>query len=430
MTGADSALLTKPLKVAVLVDLPRSEGSGGHVKCWENIAKSVATGPASLDMTVYFSGEKREEALAPHVRFRQLPPIFSTARLKFLPYMPDTTDLAPYHARLAGELKKYDVIHTTDGYFAFAQTAANISRRYGIPLVTSFHTDTPSYARIFTRQTIDQWVGRWPKIRSFLNDRLQIPEKQGRAMEAKLAKHLAACRFALVSRPEDQAVAERILSPSRVKALRLGIDKQMFGSHRRDRAGLMQHCGLKPDRFTALFVGRVDIGKNIYTLIEAAERLIAEGMPLHVLIAGVGPAEADVKRRLGADATIAGYVKPDELARLYASVDVLTLTSEVEIRSMVGGEALVSGCPVLVSEKSGIAPLFDNTSAMQVVAGGGEEWAVALKSLMQNTQKLEAMRESATSYAKSHLAGWDQVLAEDLLPVWQRAYSEAQKTAV
>ena len=40
-------------------------------------------------------------------------------------------------------------------------------------------------------------------------------------------------------------------------------------------------------------------------------------------------------------------MKPDELARLYASVDLVALSSEVEIRSMVGVEAMASGCPVL-----------------------------------------------------------------------------------
>ena len=417
------------IRVAALVDLPRAASSGGHVKCWERIAKAASESQLPLDLTIYFSGRGADEVLAPHVRLRHLPPVFSTANLKFLPYMPDTTDLASWHKKLAKELIQYDLIHTTDGFFNFAQTAAKISRKSGIPLVTSFHTDTPSYARIFTKQTIDSLTSFWPNLNSKLVTEWNLPEKQGRKMERKLAEHIRTASYALVTRPEDQTIAESILGGGKVKPLRLGIDKNMFGTHRADRTLMLNDLSIPPDKIVALFVGRVDVGKNIYTLIEAAEALIKKGMPLHVLIAGVGPAEADVKKRLEKHATLLGYVKPEELARLYASVDVLTITSEIEIRSMVGGEALVSGCPVLVSEKSGIAPLFHNTPAMQPVSGGAENWIKALTDFVSNTGKQQLMRMAAINYGENYLTSWDKVLTEDLFPVWQRAVSDARQRA-
>jgi hypothetical protein len=112
------------LRVAVLVDLPRSPQSGGHVKCWERLALAAAQAGLPLDLTVYFSGHLPDENLGPHTRFRYLPPVFSTTSLKFLPYVPDHTDLAPYHPRLARELGQYNVIHTTDGFFAAASRSS------------------------------------------------------------------------------------------------------------------------------------------------------------------------------------------------------------------------------------------------------------------------------------------------------------------
>jgi glycosyltransferase involved in cell wall biosynthesis len=215
-----------------------------------------------------------------------------------------------------------------------------------------------------------------------------------------------------------------------VKPLRLGIDKKMFGTHRADRAGIQHNYNIRPDKIIALFVGRVDIAKNIYTLVAAAELLLAKGLPVHVIVAGVGPALEDVRKRLGGNVSTPGYVKPEELARLYASVDILTLTSEVEIRSMVGGEALISGCPVLVSEKSGIAPLYNNTPAMEVIASGADNWATALEANGFNAHKRELMRMAAISYGEHSLASWHDVLAEDLFPVWQQAAAEKNgKTA-
>ena len=343
--------------------------------------------------------------------------------------MPDSTDLSPWHGRLARELAAYDLIHTTDGYFAFARTAAKISARYGIPLTTSFHTDTPSYARIFTRQTIDSLTAGWPALRDILLDNLDMPEKQGRAMERKLAAHVRASRYALWTRDEDRDFAEHILGAERVKPLRLGIDKKMFGPHRANREGVCARYGMPKDKIIILFVGRVDVGKNIYTLIEACEKLLGRGVPLHLAVAGVGPAEADVKSRLGQYASLLGYVKPDNLAALYASVDALALVSEVEIRSMVGGEALVSGCPVLVSAKSGIAPLFGNTTAMRVVEGGSAPWAEALNNFAANPDACQSMRATALDYAAGHLPGWGDVLAQDLFPIWQKAAAEAKRKA-
>ena len=412
----------KPIRVAALVDLPRSPEAGGHVKCWERLAEAAADGELPLDLTVYFSGRHHTENLGPGARLAHLPPLFSTAQLKFLPYVPDHTDLAPYHPRLARELGSYDVIHTTDAFFAFARTAEGISRRRGIPLVTSFHTDTPSYTRIFTRQTIESRFGAsWP-ARKLIDD-WNLPERQGRRMDQRLVQHLRRCAYVAATRPEDHALAESIVGRSRVGHLRLGIDKRLFGPHRADRARVESELGLPKDRILILFVGRLDVGKNIHTLVDAIAALRAEGLPLHLITAGVGPAEPEIRRKLGTAATIAGFVQPCELARLYASVDLVALSSEVEIRSMVGVEAMASGCPVLVSKKSGVAELFDDTPAMRVVESGVPAWTEALRQTTACARSRDYMRAAALDYARRHLAGWREVLDEDLFSLWREAVS-------
>ena len=412
------------LKVAALIDLPRSPQAGGHVKCWERVAAAAANTPLPLDLTVYFSGPEKTEKLGPHALIRQLPPVFSTAKLKFLPYVPDHTDLAPYHFRLARELKSFDVLHTTDGFFAFARTAERISRRCKIPLVTSFHTDTPSYTRIFTRQTIERLIGTGWLGRKMIED-WQLPERQRRAMDERLKQHVRACRYALVTRAEDHELAESLLDKEHVHHLRLGADRKMFGPHRQDRAGIESTYNIPPNRLVVLFVGRLDVGKNIYTLVDAMKKLIEEGLPLHLVTAGIGPAAEDIKKLLGEHASVPGFVAPPELARLYASVDVLALASEVEIRSMAGVEALTSGCPVLVSEKSGVADLFDHTPAMRTVQSGVEPWAEALRAFAKNPALQKQMQVIAIDYSRDHIASWHDVLAEDLFAVWQKAANGA-----
>ena len=417
----NSASLSRPLRVAVLVDLPRSAASGGHVKGWESRAKAVAASDIPLDLTIFFSGTPHTEMLSPNVRLKHLPPVFSTKNLSFLPYVPDHTDLAPYHPALAKELESFDVIHTTDGYFAFARTAERVSRKHGIPLVTSFHTDTPSYARIFTRNTLQTIFGK-NRLSNFLIETCRIPEKQEQKMINRLKMHLSCCSDALLVRPEDAALAEGVLGKTHCHYLRVVSDKKRFNPERADKKQIEQQYNVPSGRFIALFVGRLDIGKNIYTLIEAVEQLIKKGKAIHLITAGLGPAAQDLQKRLGNHVTVAGLVDPDSLGQLMASCDVLSFPSEVEIRSFVSVEALASGLPVIVSEKSGIKQLIQAGDGLRSVSGGVEAWATTLEMLMDDPALVEASRKASINYAAEHIISWQECMAHDFLPVWQSAY--------
>ena len=149
----------RPLKVGVLVDLALTPEAGGHVKCWQRLAEAAVEYPDELDLTVHFSGkEPRRIELSPTVRYVLLPPVFSTARL--VREVPDHTDLAPWHPRLAAALGDYEIIHTTDAFFCYARTAVRFARRRGVPVVSSIHTNTPEYARITTAKLLERRLGR------------------------------------------------------------------------------------------------------------------------------------------------------------------------------------------------------------------------------------------------------------------------------
>ena len=418
------------IKVAVLVDLPRTAEAGGHVKCWERLASAVAQDPTMpLDLTVYFSGAAPDEILAPHVRLRHLPPVFSTANLKFLPYVPDHTDLAPHHPQLATELPQYDLIHTTDAYFAFSRTATRIAKRYNIPLTTSPHTDTPAYTRIFTQKTLDELLGGGSWLHHLLTDTWNLPLRKEKEMADKLKRHMAACRAVLVFRTEDRLTAESVMEKARIHNVRLGVDMGLFQPAKRDRAGIERDYKIPEGRIILLFVGRVDIGKNIYTLADAVAHQISKGKLLHLVVAGKGPAMDDVAHILGDNVTLAGYVPPAELARLYASVDAFALSSEVEIRSMAVTEALASGCPVLASEKTGIAGLFNHTPAMKMVGSDIDNWSAAIGEFAASPALQTTMRTGAVDYCQKNLADWHAVMKEDVIPAWQNVVRAAQPKA-
>ena len=377
-------------------------------------------GDAPFDLTVYFSGEGPDEILNAHVRLRHLPPIFSTARLKFLPYVPDHTDLSPYHPRLARELPRYDLIHATDGFFSFARTAERIARLRAIPLTSSIHTDTPAYARIFTRQTIDKLCARWPWMKRKLIEDLDIPERQGLRMDRRLQDHLRRCAGAFATRAQDRALAAQVLGAARAWNLHLGVDKAMFGPHRRDVEGVRRDYADSAGASHRAVCRARRCGQEC--LAPDRRRRARDRR-------GRAAASGDRRRRpVGGRSrapprghvSLPGFVKPEELARLYASVDFLALPSEVETGSMATTEAIASGCPALVAESSGSLAIYDETPAIHAVGSGVEAWTAALRELVHDRDKVAAMRAAALDYGAAQLASWRDIFKEDLLRGWRR----------
>jgi glycosyltransferase involved in cell wall biosynthesis len=343
-----------------------------------------------------------------------LPPIFSTSKLKFLPYVPAHTDLAPFHPALARELPDYDLLHTTDAYFAFARTAERYAQWNKIPLVTSFHTDTPAYTELFTRQTLRSLLG--PNLAGWVNGRFRISVKERLKKEKRLAKHVRAVDAVMASRSEDLVHA-----PEKTFTMRLGVDKEIFAPDTQARAEIEREFNITPGQFIILFVGRVDAGKNLPTLLQACVKLRERGVPLHLLLAGSGPMEEDVKKTLGGHASLPGFISADRLAKFYNAADCLAIASDIEIGGLIGLEAMACGCPVLVSRQSDIAGLLGRPGGMQEVESGVENWTEALAEFAANKDKQKQMRAAALTFRAEKLASWDDVWREDFLPVWLKA---------
>ncbi|MDD3370256.1 MAG: glycosyltransferase [Alphaproteobacteria bacterium] len=420
-------MVPKRTKVSVLVDLPRGAAAGGHVKYWERMSQACATHDYGIALTVYFSGNSPDIVLSEHVRYRFLPPVFSTERLGFLPYVPAHTDLAPYHPRLARELTEADVIHTTDAYFAFAQTSERVALRRGIPLVTSFHTDTPAYAELFTRETLRKVFGsHWgPRLDSAFG----VAKKQRCSKQKRLERHLRVCRAALTLRPEDKALVQRLGVPKGAALMRMGVDKTLFAPRPAARAEIERDYGIDPDAFLVLFVGRVDAGKNAPLLADACAMALGAGTKLHLIVVGEGPSAAPIQTQLQKNVTLTGQVSAERLATLYAAANVLAMASDIEIGGLVGVEALASGCPVFVSKVSGIAGLYGRPPAIKEVESTPRAWAAAFSEAARDLEQAALMRKAALDFRERSIADWSVVLQEDFLPVWQSVEGEKRCSA-
>ncbi|MFZ5791254.1 MAG: glycosyltransferase [Pseudomonadota bacterium] len=415
-TGA----VRRRLRVGVLVDLSSGPRSGGHVRCWERLAEAALGFADTLDLTVHFMGPAPERrALGETVRYIVEPPVFSTERLRFLSLAPDHTDLAPWHGRIARFLRQYDVIHTTDAYFAYARTAMRVGQRYGIPIVNSVHTNTPEVARVFTVQMVERLFGH-SLVSTLLLQRLRIADRIEAAMLRRLADYQSRCAYALVSRP-DQLEALRARLPGRAGLLRRGVDQRLFTPEKRDRAWLAATHGIPPERFVVIFVGRLNRAKNVPFLAEAMAGLIQRGTDAQLLCVGDGNERAAILRRLGTRATCAGSVTPEELARLYASADLFAFPSQIEESANVVLEATASGLPALVAREGGMGRAILEGETGFVLPCETRAWIEAAAALAADRERRDAMSRAARRHAERTYPSWAEVLRSDLLPWWRQA---------
>lgn len=417
------------MRVAVLVDLAYGPQAGGHVRYWENCARAGAgdAAAAGLDLTVYFNGEADETiTLSDAVRLQLLKPRFSTARLPFLSHVPDHTDLARRHPALAARLDDADVIHTTDGYFAYARTGVREARRRGVPLVNSVHTDTPRYARLYTGETVRRLFGRVPGgllLRAFRIDRIAE-----RRMERRLVRYQEHCAVVFGPREEDRARARAVLPADRVLPLPRGLDLARFAPEHRDRAWLAQRFHIDPAATVIAYAGRVDVGKNIRLLAEAVRALASRGVPLHLVCAGKGQLRETIEALLPGRSTCPGALPQEEVGRLFASADIVAHPSIIESFANAVIEGMAAGRPVLVSAGSAPAALVaDGETGLVVPAGAGagvEAWTAALAGLAADPERRERMGRAARAKVEAEYGDWRDVLFERFLPVWCRAARE------
>ena len=410
-----------PFRVGVLVDLALTPDAGGHVKCWQRLAEAAAGYQGGLDLTVHFHGpQPRRIELSPGVRYALLPPVFSTARL--MREVPDHTDLAPWHPRLARALGAYDVIHTTDAFFCYARTAERFARRHRVPVVSSIHTNTPEYARITLGRMFEHAFGRhaaWA-----FNSLLRAPALIEARLQRRLDRHLATATSAMANYGAPPVAKSG--AGNRTIALRRGLDHALFAPWRRDRDWLEARFGLPRGGMVAIYAGKLNIGKNVPLLAPAVAAARDAGAPVHLLCAGSGPERRTLEAALGPAVTCAGPLGQDELARAYASADLFLFPSAIDESGNAAVEAMACGLPCLLASGSGVAARMAGCAGLRILPGDDPApWAVAIADLAASPDRRDAMGRAARAHVEAHVPGWAQVLAEDLLPVWREAAGRA-----
>jgi glycosyltransferase involved in cell wall biosynthesis len=205
--------------------------------------------------------------------------------------------------------------------------AATWARRRGIPVVASVHTRFETYFRYYKigwLQTVGEAILRRLYTRCF---EIYAPSE---SMAAVLT---------------DQRMSRRVAIWSR------GIDKDLFNPGRRDLAW-RRSLGIGDEEVVVLFVARLVLEKGLDTLAATLAKLDERGVAYRALVVGEGPARPWIEAQ-APQAIFTGYQTGPDLARAYASSDLMFNPSSTETFGNVTLEAMASGLPVVAARATG-----------------------------------------------------------------------------
>ncbi|MGC1381945.1 MAG: glycosyltransferase [Candidatus Baltobacteraceae bacterium] len=230
---------------------------------------------------------------------------------------------------LNGVIKRLSVVHVHSP-FVTGWMGLRYARRYGMPLVYTYHTQLEAYAH---------YVPFEPNATRFAASQLT------RAF-ANLADAVVVPTPAMAAHLRELGVGARIeIVPS-------AIDVAHFGAGRRDEA-LRARLGVAAGDRLLLSVCRLAREKSVDLLIDA---LALAGDPsLKLVVAGGGPLREELEERarergVAGQTRFLGVVPRDELPDLYASADAFVMPSTTETQGLAQVEALAAGALVIAAD--------------------------------------------------------------------------------
>lgn len=234
-------------------------------------------------------------------------------------------------ARVIAAEEEHDVIHAHD-WLSF-RAGIEAKRVSGKPLIVHVH------ATEFDR------TGGKP------NQYIYDEERRG--------LHAADCIIAVSQHTKNVIVQHYDIDPAKITVVHNGID---HAEHRRPLPPILEQIKASGKK-VVLFVGRITIQKGPDYFIQVARRVLDIDPNVLFVISGSGDMEHQIIRLaaslgLGDKIVFAGFVRGDDLMRLYRAADLYVMPSVSEPFGITALEALANGTPILVSKQSGAAEVL------------------------------------------------------------------------
>jgi glycosyltransferase involved in cell wall biosynthesis len=250
---------------------------------------------------------------------------------------------------------------------------------------------------------------------------------QPQAVFALAVRAFNACRR-VVARAECDAVVVRPHCTRPIEVIPHGVDGRIFHPRFRDDA-VRRSWGADPNTPVLLWVSRCVELKDPGAFIAAAQAAIAAVPATRVVVVGDGEALSRMIEEI--PGVISLGVRPGpELARIYASADVMLFPSPIDTWGLVVGEAMASGLAVVAYDRAAANTLIrSGESGITVPTGEREALIAATVALVQDLPRARRLGVAARAVAETYdwpriarlwQAMWQQVLGNKSAPLSDR----------
>ncbi len=154
-----------------------------------------------------------------------------------------------------------------------------------------------------------------------------------------------------------------------------------------------------------VFAGRFVPQKNPLQIIRSLAEV--SDLPWKAVLIGDGALRPEIENQIEASGltarfTLPGWLKPEEVIEWYRKSDILFMPSLSEGLPVVGVQALAMGLAMVLSDAGGNPELIvPDKNGFLVPQGQNDKYAIGLRSLLSDPQKLQNARLTSRSHARN-----------------------------
>lgn len=302
----------------------------------------------------------------------------------------------------------FDIIHAHDWLVVFAAQA--LKHQFRLPLVATIHATERGRAREGTLHTELQ--------RNIHGAEWWLAYEAWRVITCShhMAGEVQAC-FHIP--PEKIDVVPNGISPYRNRR-RTQLDVADFRSPY-----------AVSDRQVVFSIGRLVYEKGFHLLIEAVPRILSEFPDTRFIIAGRGPEGPNLGQQainMGVvdNVRFPGFISDEERDCLYHAANCAVFPSLYEPFGIVALEAMIAGCPVVVSEIGGLREFVrHDKTGVTVYPDDAQSVAWGIRSTLRDPARAAARAKEAQQVARREF-NWDAIAARTIA-VYQRVVDERKR---
>ena len=185
------------------------------------------------------------------------------------------------------------------------------------------------------------------------------------------------------------------------------VDNDRMGEAARmsdeDRQAYRASLGISDSLPILLFASKFIERKHPDHLIEAARILKDRGHDFHLVLAGAGEMDAQLREHAAAHPDLSikfpGFINQSALPRLFGASDIFILPSEAEPWGLIINEAMCAGLPIVASREIGSVTdlVEDRVNGATFDAGDIAGLVAALEPIVANAKLRQAMGEASLS---------------------------------